>query len=225
MLDPKHRGTVSGMMTNKKHRKKSDQTRDLTANFFDEMVESDYLDGTYVVTPPAEEHFSKFPEEEKGSWDPNDPSIFEHKRDGAWLKGTWEECLRPKHKKALDRWNKETGGGDGTPSSFIDYCDKDRWLIWVFCKDYEANFLLASNAGGRMPHHLQIEAGFEETVSSLDDSSTQKREALQDELAAAKCQHNQLDTTMQKVCLTWIRKALLLRKWMGASSRWHSALM
>lgn len=33
--------------------------------------------------------------------------------------------------------------------------------------DLEANFLLASSAGGRMPRHLQVEAGFEEDLLLL----------------------------------------------------------
>ena len=78
----------------------------------------------------------EFPEEEKGKWEPNSPAIFETERDAAWLKATWEEYIRPKYKKALDRWNKDTGGGDGTPSSFIDYCAGDRWLVWIFCVDF-----------------------------------------------------------------------------------------
>ena len=199
LLDSKHRDTVSGLMTNKKNRKKSDQSGDPLLHFFQKIVEEDFLDPTCVVLPPAEAHYDSFPEEEKGAWDPNHPSTFEHQRDGAWLKATWEECLRPKHKKALDKWNKDTGGGDGTPSSFIDFCGGDRWLVWLFCKDHDSNFLLASNAGGRMPSHLQVEAGFED-VSSLGDSTpSRKREEIEDELAAAKKQRTQLDSTMQRV--------------------------
>ena len=77
-----------------------------------------------------------------------------------------------KYKIVLDHWNKETGGGNGEPYSFVDYCDRDaRWLVVVFLKDLEANFLLASNAGGRMPGHLQQESGFnDDDVSSFGEA-------------------------------------------------------
>ncbi len=111
--------------------------------------------------------------------------------------------MRPKYKKSLDRWNKQTGGGDGTPPSFVDYCAGDRWLVYLFCKDAEANYLLASNAGGRMPKNLQVESGFEgDEVSSLEasnPSSGSKRDALEDELDAAKRQRQRLDGTLERM--------------------------
>jgi len=79
---------------------------------------------------------------------------------------TWFTYVRPRYKKALDRWNKDTGGGDGTPAAFVDYCSNDRWLVWVFLHDYDANFLLANNASGRVPNHLQLEAGFDTGMST-----------------------------------------------------------
>ena len=90
-------------------------------------------------------------------------------RDGGWLKNTWQDYVRPKYKKALDRWNKLKGGRDGSPSSFINYCGTDTWLAWVFVLDLEANFLLAQNAG--MPNHLQLESGFGDNMSSYGSSS------------------------------------------------------
>jgi len=87
---------------------------------------------------------------------------------------TWFTYVKPKYKRALDKWNKETGGGDGTPASFVDFCGKDKWLVWIFLHDCDANFLLANNASGRIPNHLQLEAGFDTaTMSDIteDDSS------------------------------------------------------
>ena len=199
LLDPKHRGTVSGLMTKKKDRKKADQTGDPALHFFQKIVQEDFLDPNYEVSTPSAEHYDAFPEDEKGGWDPNHPSVFEHSRDGNWLKATWEEYVRPKYKKALDKWNKDTGGGDGTPASFIDFCGGDRWLVWLFCKDHESNFLLASNAGGRMPSHLQVEAGFEDLSSLGDSTPSAKREAIEDELAASKNSRQKLDNTMERV--------------------------
>jgi hypothetical protein len=78
--------------------------------------------------------WKKIDEEDKANWDTNDPSIIGYRRDVAALSSTWIDYVRPKYKKALDRWNKETGGGDGTALSFIDYCGGDKWLSVVFCK-------------------------------------------------------------------------------------------
>jgi hypothetical protein len=84
-------------------------------------------------------------------------------RSAKWLSETWYDYVRPKYRKYLGRWNKETGGGDGSPPSFQNYCDGiDTWLAWVFCMDYEQNFILASNASSRLPCHLTKEGGFGE---------------------------------------------------------------
>jgi hypothetical protein len=112
------------------------------------------------------------------------------------LRGTWEDYLRPKYKKALDKWNKDTGGGDGNPTHFIDFCAGNRWLVYLFCKDSDTNFLLASNAGGRMPRHLQLESGFDDLAgevlslegSSNNNSSAAKRDRIEDELVASRQQ-------------------------------------
>ena len=72
---------------------------------------------------------------------------------------TWKVYIKKKYKTALDRWNKETGGSNRQPWSFINYCDRDaRWLMMIFIKDMECNYLLVANAGGRMPLHLQMES-------------------------------------------------------------------
>lgn len=117
---------------------------------------------------PPDSHCSEFPEEEKGSWEPNHHSIFKHERSAAWLKGTWEEHAKPKCKKALDCWNKGTGGGGDSPTSFVECCGCDRWLVWLFCVDVDAKFLLAYSAGGRMPKPLQIESGFQKMSLQLE---------------------------------------------------------
>jgi hypothetical protein len=50
------------------------------------------------------------------------------------------------------------------PPSFQKYCDgTDTWLAWVFCMDFEQNFILASNASSRLPSHLTKEGGFGES--------------------------------------------------------------
>jgi hypothetical protein len=203
LLDGKYRGSVAGIMTRKKSRQKSDIPGDSTTHFFELIVKEAFSNVSYQVSPPSECYYTEFPEEEKGSWDPNDAAIFEHERTGIWLKATWDEYLKPKYKKALDKWNKDTGGGDGTPSSFIDYCGGDRWLVYLFCKDIDSNFLLASSAGGRMPRHLQIESGFNEEVSCITDyppSSAGKRAAIEDEISEVKKQRARIDNTLDRVC-------------------------
>ena len=203
LLDTQFRSSVAGIMSKKKDRKKSDIQGDPTDHFFEKILEECFSNSDYVVTPPSDIYYNDFPEDEVGTWDPNHPSIFEQERNTAWLRATWEEYLRPKYKKALDRWNKDTGGGDGTPLSFIDFCGGDRWLLYLFCKDVDANFLLANNAGGRMPRHLQVESGFNEDVSSLGEdgnSSGNKRTAdLENEILAYKKQRQELSGTMEKL--------------------------
>lgn len=199
MLDPKYRGSVSKLMSNKKQRKSSDQTGDTTLHLFETFLE-DFSDIGYHARTPAAEYHDQFPEDEKSNWDPNHISIFENERTGLWLKDTWEQYTKPKYKKALNKWNKETGGGDGTAPSFINYCAKgDRWLVWLFCIDKDTNFLIGSSCGGRMPRYLQMESGFVgEEVSSLDESS-KKELLLEEELDAARKQREELKQTTQEV--------------------------
>jgi hypothetical protein len=166
MLDSQCRGMVSGILSKKKNRTQSDIPGDPTTHAFEQLLNECFLNPSYVVELPP--HYEDFPEDERSKWEPNDPAIFEHQRSGEWLRNTWDDYIKPKYKKALDRWNKDTGGGDGSPPSFIEFCGGDRWLVWVFCRDLQTNFLLASSAAGRMPSHLQVEAGFEgEDTSSV----------------------------------------------------------
>ena len=195
---------MAGILSKKKDRKKSDVQGDPVDHFFQKVLEDSFSNTEYVMTPPNDIYYNEFPDDEKGGWDPKHVSVFEHERSALWLRSTWDEYLRPKYKKALDKWNKDTGGGDGTPTSFINFCGGDRWLVYLFCKDLEANFLLASNAGGRMPKHLQVESGFSEDVSSLGDdggSSGAERTiaVLEDELSEYKKQRVQWSGTMEKL--------------------------
>jgi hypothetical protein len=203
LLDSKHRESVSGIMSKKKNRAKSDIAGDHVTNFY-EVARDEFMCQEYIATNPDDRYYNEFPEEERGSWDPNSYTIFEEERSTEWVRDTWESYVRPKYKKALDKWNKETGGGDGSPSSFIDYCAGDRWLVWIFCKDIDANFLLAGNAAGRMPNHLQFEAGFtiDDSSSSLtasDFNGSAKKRVLESEIESAKKQKQELKETMDSV--------------------------
>ena len=193
LLDSKYRGTVGGIMTKKKDRKRSDISGDPINNIFELVLTECFTNAEYVATPPSPQYYDAFPEDEKSKWDPNHYSNFEHERDASWLRTTWEEYVRPKYKKALDKWNKDTGGGDGNPTSFIDFCAGDRWLVWLFCKDLEANILLANLACGRMPTHLQVESGFED-MSQMTETAK-----LDDELSSAKKHRKKVGNTLDRI--------------------------
>jgi hypothetical protein len=66
----------------------------------------------------------------------------------------------------LAKWAKETGGGDGAPVEFQNFCGGDRWLGWVFLKDEEVQGLLRSGASGETPTGLHNEAGAKGTHNS-----------------------------------------------------------
>jgi len=83
MLAPKHRGTVSGIMSNKKDWSKSDIAGDHVENFFNDAV-IDFLNPSYQLSQPKEENVREFPDEDHASWDPNNASMLEHERDGKW---------------------------------------------------------------------------------------------------------------------------------------------
>jgi hypothetical protein len=187
-------------MTKKKTRTQSDQSGDPMLAFFEHILEESFSNPAYIAMPPAECYYSEFPEDEKGSWDPNSPAIFEHSRSPQWLKDTWEMYLRPKYKKALDKWNKQTGGGDGNPTEFINYSGGDRWLVWLFCKDLEANFLLAGNAAGRMPAHLQLEAGFDDqSLSATSETGSATKRSIEENIEATKRLRTDMKETLDIV--------------------------
>jgi hypothetical protein len=204
MLDATYRGSVSGILTKKKDWQKSDVPADPTTSFFEQIVTEAYMNQDYFISPPPDVYYNEFSEDEKGNWDPNDPGMFENKRDGKWLCGTWDEYIKPKYKQALDQWNKDTGGGGGHPTEFFNFTGGDCWLVWVFCLDKDAHFLLANSAGGRMPRHMQMEAGFEEEIdSSVTDmsehTSTTKRNRIKNAIDSVQEQQKDLSRVMDMV--------------------------
>lgn len=177
LLDPKYREAVAIIMSNRKERAHSDISGDHVVHFFEEIL-TDFKDKNYKPTLPQRELFADITDDEFNGWDPNDPAIFEVDRDASWLLDTWKVYIRRKYKLALDRWNKDTGGGNGQSWTFANFCEKDcRWLVAVFLQDKEANFVLAHNAGGRMPTHLQIECGRTGSpkISSSEESDNRAR--------------------------------------------------
>lgn len=220
MLDSKYRAGISTIMTHRKDRKQSDIAGDYVLHFFEKMLVESFQDPAYKPPQVARSLFGDISEDELENWDPNDPKIFQVPRTAEWLLDTWKQYVRRKYKEALDRWNKDTGGGNGQAWSFVNYCDKEgRWLVAVFLKDKETNFLLAANAGGRMPNYLQMECGFEpvQDISSLDgsvsgeercsseerpsakSSSTNRKRVIQEEQAATKQLKSEMTSTMTKL--------------------------
>lgn len=150
------------------------------------------------------EVFGELPVEVISAWDPNDSTIFEQQRDATWLMNTWKEYSRTKYKKVLDKWNKDTGGGDGSASEFYKFCGGDTWLGWIFLVDMDANFLLAHSAAGRMPRHLQVEAGFTEEMSSLEEShggtdASKKKATMERELDDARQKSKKISETLDEI--------------------------
>ena len=204
LLDPQYRGSVSRIMTKKKNRIEADIAGDPVLHFFESILPEAFMNKDYMCSAPTTRLFIDLPEEERDDWDPNEESIWEHDRDAMWLCGTCDDYICPKYKKELDKWNKLTGGGSGDPALFINYCGTDTWLAWVFVVDMKANFLLAQNAGGRMPRHLQMESGFADDVSSLGETSggcasTAVETKLEQELAATKEDRKRLGETLGQV--------------------------
>lgn len=214
MLDSKYRDAIASIMTNRKERKHSDISGDYVLHFFEQLLVESFQNPSYQPPQVPNHLFGEIDPDELSTWDPNDPKIFEVDRSAAWLVDTWKQYVRRKYKAALDRWNKETGGGNGQAWSFVNFCDRDaRWLVVVFLKDKEANFLLGANAGGRMPIHLQMECGFEPSteISSLESSGSNdeppttctgpktKRTVLEEEQLATKKLKSEMTTTFAMI--------------------------
>ena len=210
LLDPKYREAVSLIMSNRKDRSHSDISGDYVLHLFEQILVESFQNPDYQPPIPARTLFGDITDQEIQQWDPNDPQLFEVTRNGSWLLETWKVYIRKKYKTALDKWNKDTGGGNGQPWSFVNFCDRDaRWLVVVFIMDVQANYLLASNAGGRMPCHLQLECGKEGVpeLSSLESSGSSgkstnvhsRKASLLEAQQETKRLKTKLDTYMDKM--------------------------
>jgi len=99
-------------------------------------------------------------------------------RTAQWILDTWNTYIKPKYKKVLTKWYKQTGGGGRELEDFVNYCVLNHgspvavWLAWVYAIDHEADFILASVSAGRPPQFISgnQEAGFEGTSSNGDGS-------------------------------------------------------
>jgi len=102
-------------------------------------------------------------------------------RTAEWILATWNTYIKPKYKKVLTKWYKQTGGGGRELEDFVNYCVLNHgspvavWLAWVYAIDHDANFILASVSAGRPPQFISgnQEAGFEGTSSNADGSPSE----------------------------------------------------
>jgi hypothetical protein len=168
MLDADIRGGIHGLLCSRRDRNKQDQPISTEQGLYEVCVEK-FNDPSYIARVPNEVELL----ENYEFMDPNDTERISIQREWNWFKSTWEDYLRKKYRDALKRWNKDTGGGDGTNPSFQDYCGGEKWLAFVFLCDADTNFLLASNASGKVPRNLTNESGFSE--SGIDDGANAKR--------------------------------------------------
>ena len=104
---------------------KIDMAGDPDLNLFQVLLDEAFANEEYEVDVPLFEYWLEFPDFERHHWRPNNGDIFVMYCDAKWFMGTWKDYIRPKYKRALDRWNKETGGGDGKAVNFINYCASD----------------------------------------------------------------------------------------------------
>ena len=123
-----------------------------------------------------------------------DPFNCDYKdRDAVWLLETWKKYIRPKYKKSLGKWYKETGGGNRKSENFVNYCGADRWIAAVYAIDETTDFLLASGANGRPPSFMVQEAGFEH-----DDFPGEKESEEERKIPAIKKRKEKLEVMMEE---------------------------
>ena len=123
-----------------------------------EMVWKDYLDITIIVQHPPEYHML----EKKHTPNPNNLERIRLKPGLEWIIRTWEVYTKKKYKKALIKWSKDTGGGDGHSSNFANYTGPgtaNRWLAYIYLIDVNINCLFASYTIGRVPGNTTVDNG------------------------------------------------------------------
>ena len=81
--------------------------------------------------------------------------VAEKSWDAKWLMQTWNNYLRPRYRKFLKKWNKETGGGSRTLECVPNYTNDGKvnspWLLWAYYLGSKHEFLLANNTSGTVP--------------------------------------------------------------------------
>lgn len=80
--------------------------------------------------------------------------------------------------------------------SFVDFRGRDRWSVWTFVLDLEANFPLASSAGGGMPRHPQVEAGFDEDASCVADDGKRTSASFEEDAASQRRSRHKIEVLL-----------------------------
>jgi hypothetical protein len=105
MLDPKYRETLHIYLKGTKTtRAECDQSTDPNIAWAIDCLE-DYSDPDYLVAEPDD----LLEEDWVLSVDPNDIDRISKERDSKWFLETWNKYVAPKYRKALKKWDTETG--------------------------------------------------------------------------------------------------------------------
>jgi hypothetical protein len=153
MLDPANRKAVTLMLSGtRQSRAQADQSVDPSLAWAMDAVDQ-FNDDMYVVDDC---HHDIDPSDVRGI-DPN--STGGVTRDAKWFLDTWKVYLKKKYKESIRKWDTETGGGSHEPQQFSNFCNKDRWLVWVYMMDRSSGFLLFHIAKGQPPEHVGRESG------------------------------------------------------------------
>jgi hypothetical protein len=156
MLAPENQKAVSMMLSGSRSmRAQSDQSVDPNLAWAMDAVDQ-FKDATFEVELPEEID----PDDVVGI-DPNDLDFARDDRDAKWFLDTWKLYLKKKYKEAIRKWDTETGGGSHDAHEFSNFCNRDRWLVWVYLMDMKAGFLLFQFAKGQPPVHVGCEPGSE----------------------------------------------------------------
>jgi hypothetical protein len=121
-------------------------------------------------------------------------------RNKEWFINTWHDYIKPKYNAALNRWDMETGGGDGTATSFHRYCGSEKWLAWIYLCDLDADHVLKDWAQRHVPKHIQNEAGVAVASEGSDAFSKPTRKSVGSLLEGAiKNSESQLEKHSQQL--------------------------
>ena len=161
LCHPDNREAAKHFLSGKKHRGDMDQSAPVDIAFMQVLLGMFASDDFEVERPDVMDRDDHDP---KGKVNPNECDY--HGRDAKWLLDCWNEYVKPKLKKAYNKWWKETGGGPRTVENFINYSnDADRtypFLTWIYVIDMKSDGLLSSNSGAKRPAAFAAsEAGFE----------------------------------------------------------------
>ena len=173
MIMDKHRAGACHYLSNLKSREDMDLSTPPTVAWW-ENIALDFRDRDVIVPYPPEYEAL----EERNTPNPNNQSCMDIPRSVEFIAGTWEGYIRPKYKQALSQWMRETGNGNGHPSSFADYTglgEANRWVAFIFSQDLTIDGLFADSTNGRVPMGSQYESGFDTMSQSSNTSSVTPR--------------------------------------------------